>query len=445
MSWNNKVIWSEGMFMQPQHFQQHTRYVESYVEQRCVYLQSYPWGFGHLQVDRQLLRLGKLSISSASGVFPDGTPFNIPDDDSPPLPLDIESGVRDMVVYLAIPARRVGVAECDNSRDPKLLARYHLHDYDARDTNAGSENVAPVQVGKMRLSLLLDREQKQGYTCMGVGRVAEVHTDETVKLDDHYLPPMLDTRVSPRLSGFLKELHGVLHQRGDALAGRVSESGRGGVAEVASFLWLQVINRYEPVAAHLAEAEGLHPVMLYRLILEITGELATFASSTRRPPSFPAYRHDDLESTFEPALTELRQYLGRGPVEVVHPIELEYVKKAGMYKATIADRGLLDRANFILAVNAAMTTEEVRKRFPAQVKVGPVERIRELVMRALPGIHLQPLAVAPRQIPFHSGYVYFELDRTGRYWKLLTNSAGFGLHIGGEFPDIEMELWAIEE
>jgi type VI secretion system protein ImpJ len=350
-----------------------------------------------------------------------------------------------MEVYLAFPARRVGVAECDNSRDPKLLARYHLHDYDARDTNAGSENVAPVQVGKMRLRLLLDRDQKEGYTCMGIGRIAEAQTDETVKLDDHYLPPMLDTRVSLLLTEFLKELHGVLHQRGDALAGRVSESGRGGAAEVASFLWLQVINRYEPVVAHLVDSEGLHPVMLYRLILEITGELATFASPTRRPPSFPEYRHNDLENSFEPVLAELRQYLGRGPVEVVHPIELEYVKKAGMFKAAIADRTLLDRSNFVLAVNAAITTEEIRKRFPAQVKIGPVEQIRELVMRALPGIHLQPLAVAPRQIPFHSGYVYFELDRTGRYWKQLKSSAGFGLHIGGDFPDIALELWAIEE
>ena len=34
MSWYNKVIWSEGMFLRPAHFQQHNRYVENLVEMR---------------------------------------------------------------------------------------------------------------------------------------------------------------------------------------------------------------------------------------------------------------------------------------------------------------------------------------------------------------------------------------------------------------------------
>ena len=27
MTWHNKVIWTEGMFLQPQHFQQHDRFL----------------------------------------------------------------------------------------------------------------------------------------------------------------------------------------------------------------------------------------------------------------------------------------------------------------------------------------------------------------------------------------------------------------------------------
>jgi type VI secretion system protein ImpJ len=26
--WDNKIIWSEGLFLQPHHFQQHDRYLE---------------------------------------------------------------------------------------------------------------------------------------------------------------------------------------------------------------------------------------------------------------------------------------------------------------------------------------------------------------------------------------------------------------------------------
>ena len=35
MSAYNKVVWSEGLFLQPQHFQQQDRYFERYVETRC--------------------------------------------------------------------------------------------------------------------------------------------------------------------------------------------------------------------------------------------------------------------------------------------------------------------------------------------------------------------------------------------------------------------------
>ena len=69
MAWKNKVIWSEGMFLRPQHFQQYARYVENLVETRCGALRSYAWGFTELQLDTQLLTLGKLSIGAARGGF----------------------------------------------------------------------------------------------------------------------------------------------------------------------------------------------------------------------------------------------------------------------------------------------------------------------------------------------------------------------------------------
>jgi len=80
-----------------------------------------------------------------------------------------------------------------------------------------------------------------------------------------------------------------------------------------------------------------------------------------------------------------------------------------------------------------------------QVKVGPVEKIREMVNLSLPGISLRPLPVAPRQIPYHAGFTYFELDRASEFWKVMPTSGGFAFHVGGEFPGLELEFWAIKE
>jgi type VI secretion system protein ImpJ len=97
----------------------------------------------------------------------------------------------------------------------------------------------------------------------------------------------------------------------------------------------------------------------------------------------------------------------------------------------------------VLTVQADMPSEELRRLFPSQVKIGAVEQIRELVNSQLPGIVVRALPVAPRQIPFYAGASYFELDRNSPHWQQMQSSGGFALHISGEFPNIRLELWAI--
>lgn len=84
MSWYSKVVWSEGMFLRPQHFQQQDRYLEAFIRQSCGSLHPYAWGITELKLDREALALGKIAITMARGLLPDGTPFDIPDRDPPP-------------------------------------------------------------------------------------------------------------------------------------------------------------------------------------------------------------------------------------------------------------------------------------------------------------------------------------------------------------------------
>jgi type VI secretion system protein ImpJ len=441
MSWNNKVIWSEGMFLRPHHFQQQTRYIENYVEGRSAVLRSYPWGFKRLQIDRQLLTLGKLGISGAQGVFPDGTPFSVPDDEDPPSSLDVPEDTHNTVVYLGLPVRRPGSSEADINDDAHGLARYLPREYGTRDSNAGFENETRLQVGKLRMRLLLENEKLDDYLCIGIARIAECRSDKHVVLDKDYIPTVLNCQAEPVLTGFMKELQSKLHSRGEDLARRASGAGQG-AAEISSFLFLQLVNRYEPLVAHLAKLEGLHPESLYRIAIEIAGELATFASESRRPAGFPPYRHDDLQASFAPVMAKLLEYLGMEQIDAAVLLDLKK-RQYGFYKATIKDSNLLTQAGFVLAVSANIPAEDLRSHFPTQVQIGPVEKIDNMARHQLPGIHLRPLAVAPRQIPYHTGVVYFELDTTGEHWQALQVSGAIALHTSAEIPGLEMELWAI--
>ena len=443
MPWNNKVIWTEGLFLQPQHFQQHDRFWERHVEGRTRPLLSHAWGFVVLEIDRSALTLGKVQIAAARGIFPDGTPFDFPGEDAPPLALDVPDDLKDEVIVLAVPVRRPGSEETDlENKAEHALARFAVGELDLRDSNSSSNESALVQVGHLRMRLMRKRDATDAYATLGLTQVVERRADNQVVLSNAYIPPMLHAGGDTVLAGYVRELHGLLHQRGEALSGRLSQLGRGGVAEIADFLLLQTINRYEPLFAHFVSHPLLHPERLYSVCIQLAGELATFGNTATRTAAFPEYQHDMLEQTFAPVIMHLRRSLSMVLEQSAVPIELQD-RRYGVKVAIIADLQLVKTASFVLAVAAQIPDELVRTNFPNQVKIGPVDRIRDLVNLQLPGIPLRPLPVAPRQIPFHAGNNYFELERGGELWKQLERSGHLAMHIGGEFPGLQMEFWAI--
>jgi type VI secretion system protein ImpJ len=442
MSAHNKVVWSEGLFLQPQHFQQQDRYFERLLEGRCQALVPHSWGFTDIELERDLLSIGKFALRRAAGVFPDGTPFRMPDDDPLPPPLEIGSQVRDQIVYLAVPLRRADAVDVDRSGSGDGLFRHEIRQWEARDSTSTSGNAAPLEVGALRTRFLAAAEVTEAYACIPLAHVIECRGDKQVLLDDRFIPTVLHTRAAHRLATFLTELVGLFHQRGEALSGRVAATIRGAAAEIADFLMLQAINRYEPLLAHFAESGALHPEELFRAFASAAGELATFTTASKRVPQLAPYRHDRLRESFEPVVMALRASLSAVLEQSAIPIPIE-PKKFGISVATVPDRALYNTAVFILAARADLPAEELRRRFPAQLKIGPVEKIRDLVNLQLPGVPVHAVPVAPRQIPFHAGFVYFELDQSNELWSQLNTSGGVALHVAGEFPGLALEFWAI--
>jgi type VI secretion system protein ImpJ len=442
MSAHNKVVWSEGLFLQPQHFQQQDRYFERFVEGRCQALIPHSWGFTEIELERDLLSIGKFALRRAAGVFPDGTPFRMPDDDPLPAPVDVGAQVRDQIVYLAVPVRRADATDVERAASADGLVRHEVREWEARDATSTSGNAALLEVGALRTRLLFASDVTQAYACIPLAHLIECRSDKQVVLEEAFIPTVLHARAATRLATFMKELVGLLHQRGEALGGRVAATDRGGSAEIAQFLMLQAINRYEPLVAHFADSGGPHPEELFRVCVSAAGELATFTAASKRAPGLAPYRHDRLRESFEPVIAALRASLGTVLEQSAIPIPIE-AKKFGISVATVADRTLFSTAVFVLAARADLPAEELRRRFPAQVKIGPVEQIRDLVMAALPGVPVHPVPVAPRQIPFHAGFVYFEVDQSNELWSQLTASGGVAMHVAGDFPGLTLEFWAI--
>src|SRR5690606_39097301 len=73
----------------------------------------YPWGFSQIEIDRDLAQQNKFALRRASGIFQDGTPFDMPATSPLPEPIDMPEGVDRQVVWLTLPAATVNGREID--------------------------------------------------------------------------------------------------------------------------------------------------------------------------------------------------------------------------------------------------------------------------------------------------------------------------------------------
>jgi len=443
VSWDSKVLWTEGLFLQPHHFQQADRYTEALVAGLAHRLTPYAWGVSQLEIDDEALKIGKVALKSCAGLTQDGVVFRVPQKDDHPPALEVPETVRDCVVMLTLPQRRQGATEVDLSGAEFSASRLRPSEVEVTDTMSTDRKGATLAVGKLRLQIGLAVDDLADKLAIPIARIIEVQPDRRIVLDGGFMASGTDLRAIPPLDGFIRELEGLLAHRMAALAGRMVESGPArAVAEVQDFLLLMVVNRALPVFRHLAQVENVHPATAYAECLRLAGELSAFMAADKRVPEFPPYRHDDLTRTFRPIIRALRQFLSAVLESSAVSIPLE-PRKYGISVGIIADRRLIGSAGFVLAVKAEIADEAVRRHFAGHAKIGPVEEIRQLVNSALPGIGLRPLPVAPRQIPYNAGVVYFQLDAESPYWAKMTTSGGIAVHVSGDYPGLSMTLWAI--
>ncbi|MBS4711134.1 MULTISPECIES: type VI secretion system baseplate subunit TssK [Aeromonas] len=441
MSSRNRVIWREGLFIKPQHFQQQQRHSDYALHARLSALSDYFYGLQSLAINEDYLGFGRIALVGATGILPDGTVFNIPNDDVLPTPLEVtDASVANQKVYLALPLSVSGVNEVNQGG--QVATRLQAHRHDVRDLHSEGGDVVSLEVGRVSLRLMLEREDRSAYASLAIARILDKRPDGGLVLDPNFMPCSISVSAIPTLKRFLGESAGLVAERARSLSQRIAAPGQQGVADVAEFMMLQLLNRAQPQLSHLARLGTLHPERLHEALVQICGELMTFTDESRLPPEFPAYRHDDQQVSFEPVMLALRQALST----VLSPraVSIQLRKhQYGIMVAMVNESELMTSADFVLAVRARMPQEQLRKQLLQQTKVASSDKIRELISLQLPGIPLLPLPVAPRQLPYHAGYSYFQLDRQSPAWQMLAVGNTLAFHIAGDFPELDMQLWAI--
>ncbi|WDE02879.1 type VI secretion system baseplate subunit TssK [Thalassomonas viridans] len=442
MPGQKRVVWTEGMLMLPQHFQQQTRYFEQLI-QRQHYHYEYPmWGVAELEIDTALLNAGKISLVRASGFFPDGSFFELPERDKLPAALDITGQDRGQIIYLCLYVFHTNNSEVNRDQQKAGYCRYLLEEIALRDISCEHAEKNHVEVCALNLRLLREKDDRAEYLYIPLARVQEVKGDGSVVLSHEFIASTINIKRSAYMDSVLKELESVARHRAGAIAGRICVEGKAVASEVSDFLMLQCLNRYLPRLGHVSCQACIHPYSLFLLFIEIIGEFSTFTRAGKLAPDLPDYNHYELTECFSVLIGELKTAFSTVLEQRSVNIPLED-RSYGVNVGKIPDKQLLANSAFVLAVSADMGLDELRKFFPGQVKIGAVEEIKELVNVQLPGIQINSLAVAPRQIPYQKGTVYFELVQQGQYWQSLETSGGIAIHVGRKFPNLKLELWAV--
>lgn len=440
MSWHRKVAWLEGAFIRPQHFQQQDRHMEWSLASLTHQLNGYSWGVSDLEFDEAALRLGHIVLRKCRAILPDGAIVDLPSEDEVPAPLNLDETNEGDLVYLAVPLWRAGAKDIDRANVEDANARYRVADMEVPDIVSHANTTANIELASKKVRLVTERDGPQQYSAIAVARVRSVK-NKVIELDERFIPPTLDLSSSAALTRIVRDVQGLAQKRSTLLAERLCSLADGNGVEMADFLLLQMLNRYQPLLDHYLVAQQLHPQQAYQLLAQMASELATFTHVEKRLSTVPAYQHDDLQATFEGFEPILQQCLTTILDQSAMQIALED-KGFGIRIGYIPE---LDRnASFVLCARADMPNEELRRQLPVQAKIGPIDKITNLVNKQLPGVQIDPIASAPRQIPFYSGAVYFELKTQGKWWQDITDTKGLALHIGSQFPGIFLELWVIK-
>ncbi len=296
----------KGCFLRQHHLQQGDRYVEQFIENRTRNISPYPWGFAAIEIDRDLAQQNKFALRRASGIFQDGTPFDMPGSSPLPLAIDLPAGTEKQLIWMTMPAASVNSREVDMA-EATSGSRYVRDIETVIDSSSGLHVEEEIEVAHPRISFEVRKTPKAGFHCLKVARVLEVR-DKSMIFDETFAPPVLVSRAHPVVAGWLDRVIGWIETKLETLARYAADPSSGGGLQTFDYFMLQMLNREINVLRHMRHSSYTHPVDIYQELLRISGELWTF-SPKRLAPEYVEYDHDSPEASFEPVLADIQRLL----------------------------------------------------------------------------------------------------------------------------------------
>lgn len=437
---NSKVVWSEGLFLTPHHFQKEEVYLENFAKQLVFQSNNEDtYGISEIDFDYSLLDLGKFGVKMACGVFADGTPFHIDQE----LVIDIPEGTTRQTVYLAIPVYREGNLQVQYGENVKT--RYRAFDSDIYDVTDINGEQIKVQLADLNVSLKLGNEKLDNYLTIPIAEISEYVLGGRVVINKAFIPQCTSIRVSDYIRENIKYIYDKLQYRSTQVARRLGAGGNSKSYQsmIRDFMWMSGLGEWTPVWKELAQNTSLRtsPKTLYFYCISMIGKM--YGLEGKVAPELEMWNFNNLYGVFSQIFGLIHESLRDIQSDNVTTLKWDTSLYASRHllRAMVRDRALYVDSMFVLVVSSPAGPAVISQEFPKVCKIASNSDIANIVLNALSGVPIRSLPVAPSELKTRANAAYFEIDTKSEIWQnIVNNDEPIALHVDDRFTDIEIEL-----
>ena len=302
MNHSTKILWGEGLFLRPQHFQQQDRYHESRLHTIANALHPYAWGVTKIAVDRDTLANNGLRLQELNAIFPDGEQYFAPGCDSLPETINLDNiplTQQTLTFYASLPVIKDHGGNFNPVDQTSNAARYSQVNLDTADlfTQGTKAEIACLKKSVRLVSELESRDSTVSFPLLRLRRAGSGNFD----LDPTFIPPSITIRSAPALELLLRRLLDALQAKVNALYGHHREPSKNVIefrsGDIASFWLLHTTNAGYATLSHYLNNPQLPPERLFEQLLGLAGGLMTFTKN-HSLNDLPSYQHLDIGNCF---------------------------------------------------------------------------------------------------------------------------------------------------
>jgi type VI secretion system protein ImpJ len=442
---SGKILWGEGLFLRPQHFQQQDQYHEQRLHHSLQAIHPYAWGVSQIQIDRDALANNALRLLELSLRFQDGELYSAPGEDELPDTVDLSQlpqSQQTITFYAALPSFKPFGGNFGDGPTSNAVRFRQAN----RDTPDLYTQAAPAQLSylKKTVRLVSEFEPRDSYTHFPLLRLRRAATGG-FELDAGFVAPSLSIRSAPILFQQLRRLIDALQAKVSALYGHHREPSKHVIefrsGDMSSFWLLHTASSAFASLSHYFHHPGLHPERLYEQLLQLAGALMTFSKSWTLA-DLPAYQHNDPGPGFATLHQIIRELLDTVISSKYFAIALKEVKPS-YHHGMLDSQKIDDKTTFYLAVSADLPASELVDVVPLRFKVGAPDDVDKFVLSAMPGVRLQHSPQVPAAVPVRPDACYFAIEAKGQMYERMLQAQSISIYVPGGMHDLKLDLVAV--